>query len=68
MISCEFNSLKLVTGTCGLSKFQKQSNETIALLKCSKDVKGHLKRLNTSSTEVKDEATLILARAGMLRF
>ena len=65
MISCGFRSL--VSGTCGQSEYQKQSNEAIILVNCSKDVKGHLKRLNTFSTDVKDEATLILARAGILR-
>ena len=39
----------------------------IALLNCTKDITGHLQRLNTFDIEsVNNEATLILARAGKL--
>jgi hypothetical protein len=62
MTSCGFKSL--VSSPCGSSKYQKQASESIILLKCTKDIKGHLKRLNTYDSNLKKEATLILARAG----
>ncbi|CAB4042210.1 Hypothetical predicted protein [Paramuricea clavata] len=65
MTSCGFKSL--VGSPCGSSKYQKQASESIILLKCAKDIKGHLKRLNTYDSSLKKEATstLILARAGV---
>lgn len=66
MTSCGFRSLAGISSPCGSSKYQKQCTESIILIKCIKDVKGHFKRLNTFVSDVKDEATLILARAGML--
>ena len=62
MTSCGFK--RLVSTSCGSSKYQKQAPESIILLKCDKDIKSHLKRLNTYDSELKNEATLILARAG----
>lgn len=65
MTSCGFKTL--VGSPCGASKYQKCSSETIVLLKCSKDVTNHLKRLNTCASDVTNEASLILARAGNLK-
>lgn len=62
MTSCGFKSL--VDGSCGSSKYQKHAIESIILLKCTKDIKGHLNGLQTYDSDVKNEATLILARAG----
>ena len=62
MISCGFKSL--ASSPCGSSKYQKQARESIILLKCTKDIKVHLNRLNTYDLDLKNEATLILAHAG----
>jgi hypothetical protein len=64
MTSCGFKSL--VGSPCGSSKYQKHSSESTILLKCTKDIKGHLKRLNTYGSDLENEAVLILARAGKL--
>lgn len=63
MTSCGFQSL--VSSPCGSSKSLKGKSESVILLNCNKDVKAHLKRLNTYDIDsVKSEAILILARAG----
>ena len=64
MTSCGFKSL--VGCPCGSSKYQKHSSESTILLKCTKDIKGHLRRLNTYGSDLENEAALILARAGKL--
>ena len=65
MTSCGFKSL--VSSPCGSSKYHKGATVIIALLNCTKDITGHLQRLNTFDIEsVNNEATLILARAGKL--
>ncbi|CAB4003374.1 Hypothetical predicted protein [Paramuricea clavata] len=63
MTSCGFKSL--VSSPCGSSKYQKQASESIILLKCTKDIKGNLKRLNTYDSNLKKETTLILAGTGV---
>lgn len=62
MSSCGFKGL--VSSSCGSSKYQKQPSESIILLNCCKDIKGHLNGLNTFDSDLKSEAKLILARAG----
>ena len=65
MTSCGFKAL--VSSPCGSSKYHKGATVIIALSNCTKDITGHLQRLNTFDIEsVNNEATLILARAGKL--
>ena len=62
MSSCGFKNL--VSTPCGPSKYQKHSKESVIIRICCKDIKGHLRSLNTFDSDLKSEGALILARAG----
>ena len=40
-----YSVVLLVGSLCGSSKYQKQASERIILLKCTKDIKGHLMKI-----------------------
>ena len=78
-IACSVNVLKLVSGMalceyavqvggqCGASTDNPGSSQCMAIAKCEKDIKSHLKSFGAgfADSTVKTEAGLLLARAGM---
>ena len=62
MWSCGFTNL--VSTPCDPSKYQKHSKESVIIRNCCKDIKGHLRSLNTFDSGMKSEGKVILARAG----
>ena len=61
MSSCGFKNL--VSTPCGPSKYPKHSKESVMIRNCCKEIKGHLRSLNTFDSDLKSEGKLILARA-----
>ena len=53
----------VVSRTCGPSKYPKHSKESVIIRNCCKEIKGHLRSLNTFDSDLKSEGKLILARA-----
>ena len=62
MSSCGFKTLVSTPG--GPSKYPKHSKESVIIRNCCKDIKGHLRSLNTFDSDLKSEGKLILDRAG----
>ena len=65
MALCEY--AVQVGGQCGASTDNPGSSQCMAIAKCEKDIKSHLRSFGAgfADSTVKTEAGLLLARAGM---
>ena len=62
MATCSYS--EFVGGCCGPSSGNPANIQCVALGKCTKDVRGHLKSFKVRDSCVNTEASLLLARAG----